>query len=77
MTSAVPINRPDGRHWCAPDRETPDEDGQWTCPDCGTVWLFSHVEGSAGLWETSEAREARLEAESLEPVTDEVDDSGR
>lgn len=58
----MPINRPDGRHWCAPDQETPDEDGQWTCPDCGTQWVFSEVEGSGGLWETPEAREQRLAA---------------
>ena len=36
----MPINRPDGRHWCAPERETPDEDGRWTCPEDGVSWVF-------------------------------------
>lgn len=57
----MPINRPDGRHWCAPDQEEPGEDGSWTCPDCMTVWLHSVVDGSV-LWETSEVREQRLAA---------------
>lgn len=33
----MPIDRPDGRHWCAPDNETPDEHKMWTC-ECGKTW---------------------------------------
>lgn len=33
----MPIDRPDGRHWCDPASETAGEDGTWTCP-CGKVW---------------------------------------
>lgn len=55
----MPINRPDGRHWCDPASETPDESGQWTCPDCETVWLFTDEPGYP-LWETPEQRENRI-----------------
>lgn len=73
----MPINRPDGRHWCAPDQEIPDEDGQWTCPDCGTVWLFSETE-MGSLWETPEDRELRQNATQVsETVTEEEADGGR
>lgn len=34
----MPIDREDGRHWCAPDQETPDEDGVWVCTGCGLSW---------------------------------------
>jgi hypothetical protein len=33
----MPIDRPDGRHWCAPDQETPDNDGVWVCA-CDKSW---------------------------------------
>jgi len=33
----MPIDYKDGRHWCAPSREHPDADGNWTCT-CGQVW---------------------------------------
>lgn len=33
----MPINRPDGRHWCDPASETPGPDGTWTC-ECKQVW---------------------------------------
>lgn len=69
----MPINRPDGRHWCAPDQEEPGEDGSWTCPDCGTVWLFSQDADWAGLWETAEDRELRLSTPPVEPVTEGTD----
>ena len=34
----MPIDREDGRHWCAPDREIPDEAGLWVCTGCGMSW---------------------------------------
>ena len=35
----MPIER-DGKHWCDPASETPDEEtGAWECP-CGVVWQF-------------------------------------
>lgn len=34
----MPIDREDGRHWCAPDRETPDAEGVWVCTGCGLSW---------------------------------------
>jgi hypothetical protein len=73
----MPINRPDGRHWCAPDREEPDESGQWTCPDCGQVWLRSVDSGSV-LWEPPEVREQRLAAQATaeRPPTSEEPLSG-
>ena len=37
----MPIDRPDGRHWCAPEREPAPAIGQWVCPGCGTVWLYN------------------------------------
>lgn len=33
----MPIDRSDGRHWCAPDRETHGLD-HWACPGCNTSW---------------------------------------
>lgn len=41
----MPINREDGRHWCAPDAETPGPDGTWTCPDDGVVWRYTDPDG--------------------------------
>lgn len=61
----MPINRPDGRHWCNPAAESPDEDGQWVCPDCGETWLFTDETGYA-LWETSHQREQRLAFEAAQ-----------
>lgn len=34
----MPIDRMDGKHWCAPSLEAPDADGRWVCP-CGQVWV--------------------------------------
>lgn len=70
----MPINRPDGRHWCDPASEEPDEDGQWTCPECGTIWLRS-ISGT--FWETSEQRVARLEAEeaAIQSLVEDVEES--
>jgi ribosomal protein L37AE/L43A len=36
----MPINRPDGRHWCAPEREPIPDSGVWVCSDCAKVWEF-------------------------------------
>lgn len=55
----MPINREDGRHWCDPASEEPDAEGQWTCPDCKTVWLYTEDPGHP-LWETAEQRDGRL-----------------
>ena len=49
----MPINRPDGRHWCDPGSETPDESGSWVCPDCGQEWLY---DATKQTWETREHR---------------------
>lgn len=57
----MPINREDGRHWCAPDKESPDDQGQWVCPQCHQVWLYTP---DLSLWETQEARETRLAFEA-------------
>lgn len=38
----MPIDRDDGRHWCAPDQETPDADGVWVCTGCGVSWTRLH-----------------------------------
>lgn len=57
----MPINR-DGKHWCDPASETPDENGEWVCPGCDTQWLFTQDDGFA-LWETPEGREIRLAAD--------------
>lgn len=57
----MPINRPDGRHWCAPEDEPPTDD-VWTCPDCGQEWVFGYVEDRA-TWETPEGRAERLKFE--------------
>lgn len=70
----MPINRPDGRHWCDPASEQPDEDGQWTCPDDGVVWLYSETKYGV-LWETPEQREERLAREAEEPpIVETLDD---
>lgn len=57
----MPINRPDGRHWCDPASEKPDENGQWTCPDCGTVW---HYDTTTQVWEKDADRDLRLQTEA-------------
>lgn len=54
-----PINR-DGKHWCAPERETPAP--RWVCPDCQTEWLFTET-ATGGLWEKPADREQRLVTE--------------
>lgn len=28
-----------GKHWCEPAAETPDEHGRYSCP-CGKVWTY-------------------------------------
>lgn len=33
----MPIDREDGRHWCDPASEEPDEHGRFECP-CGRSW---------------------------------------
>jgi hypothetical protein len=35
----MPIER-DGKHWCDPASETPDENGLFYCT-CGTVWTYN------------------------------------
>lgn len=57
----MPLNRPDGRHWCAPEREPVPDDGTWTCPDCGTVWEHQMIE-QGSTW---------IRAEQPEPVDEE------
>lgn len=42
----MPIDR-DGKHWCAPDAETPDAAGLWSC-ECGTGW---HFDPAWRVWE--------------------------
>ena len=70
----MPINRPDGRHWCDPASETPDDNGGWKCPDCGQEWLFSESLGYP-LWETPEDRVVRKARESeVEAITKEVNE---
>jgi hypothetical protein len=49
----MPIER-DGKHWCDPAAETPDEKGRWSC-SCGTVWTF---DPDARTW-TPAARKTR------------------
>ena len=39
----MPIDREDGRHWCAPDRETPNGDGIWVCTGCDQSWSLLPV----------------------------------
>lgn len=46
----MPIDR-NGKHWCNPAAETPDENGVWTCPGCGNVWTF---DASRSLWSPAE-----------------------
>jgi hypothetical protein len=41
----MPIER-DGKHWCEPAAETPDENGRWSCT-CGTVWTY---DAAGRLW---------------------------
>ena len=62
----MPINRPDGRHWCAPEREQPDENGQWTCPECGKTWI-ANEDGFGRIWGTAEDHEARKAALEQQP----------
>lgn len=62
-----PIDRPDGRHWCAPEQEQPDENGEWTCPGCKQLWLFS-LDPGYPLWETPEARATRLDQEEADAL---------
>lgn len=59
----MPINRPDGRHWCAPEREEVPEDGTWECPDCGTEW--QHV--------ISERGEVWVQADQVDAFKDQED----
>jgi hypothetical protein len=33
----------DGKHWCEPAAETPDENGLFYC-QCGTVWTYDAAE---------------------------------
>lgn len=65
----MPINRPDGRHWCDPASETPDDNGGWKCPDCGQEWLFDVI-GGRPTWETPDNRASRraLERQTAEAV---------
>jgi len=58
----MPIDREDGRHWCAPDLETADAQGQWTC-ECDQQWLYTEALGYP-LWERPEDRQAREAAEA-------------
>lgn len=48
----MPIDR-GGKHWCEPAAETPDENGAWTCPGCGTVWTY---EPAGRLWSATGER---------------------
>lgn len=71
----MPINRPDGRHWCAPEREPVQEDGaEWTCPDCGTTWCATSDQAAGwgpGLtWETVAERDRRVEEQAAQVIED-------
>ena len=35
----MPIER-NGKHWCDPASETPNKNGNWTCPGCKTKWKY-------------------------------------
>ena len=65
----MPIDRPDGRHFCDPASETPDEHGSWTCP-CGNTWVLYE-----GVWVLEEDLEATKTAFAVMtedvPATDE------
>jgi hypothetical protein len=41
----MPIER-NGKHWCNPAAETPDENGRWVC-SCGKVWTYDPAQS---LW---------------------------
>ena len=47
------LNRPDGRHWCAPD-STDGSENPLECGTCGRVWLLK-----GNTW--SELPETQLE----------------
>lgn len=53
----MPIEREDGRHWCDPGSETPDEQGQWAC-ECGKQWAYVSADN---LWLPAEELEAYLQ----------------
>ena len=36
----MPIDRPDGRHFCNPDKPHPAAGEVWVCPGDGQRWLF-------------------------------------
>lgn len=57
----MPIDRPDGRHWCDPTSETPDEHGLWTCT-CGQQWR----KVSDQLWEHADL----IPIDEPEPTTE-------
>lgn len=41
----------DGKHWCEPAAETPDENGRFVC-SCGNVWTYEPAER---LWSPAAA----------------------
>lgn len=50
----MPVDREDGRHWCAPDAAAVP-DGEWTCPGCGKVWVYDTAAPlPLGVWRRSE-----------------------
>lgn len=70
----MPIDRPDGRHWCAPEFETPDEHGTWTCPGCQQVWVY-RADSRVSHWILEEDLEVETTALALVPdLPDEPED---
>jgi hypothetical protein len=60
----VPIDR-DGKHWCNPGDETPDENGLWVCPGCGLIWSF---DADQSLWTLADPNEPAVPEEPAEPA---------
>ena len=63
----MPIDRDDGRHWCAPDQEMPDVEGIWVCT-CKQSWTMVNSQ----LWmRTEEVPAFRLAQQAVvAPVAD-------
>lgn len=59
----MPIDRPDGRHFCDPGSQQPGPGGTWTCPGCKTQWTYisdQHVWVSAADLPKALAKQAVL-----------------
>jgi hypothetical protein len=39
----MPIDRPDGRHFCDPGSAVPDGEGMWVCPGDGVRWAYDPI----------------------------------